>query len=77
MQPLQKTICAAHIEGKQWKQELYSFLRNYRATPYSSAGVSRAELMFQREINIHLPGIQNKPHELPTQVPAKDQLKKR
>ena len=32
--------------------------------------------MFQREINIHLPGIQNKPHELPTQVRAKYELSK-
>ena len=30
------TICmairAAHVEQKNWKQEMYNFLRNYRAT---------------------------------------------
>ena len=76
MQPLQKTICAAHIEGKQWKQKLYSLLRNYRATPHSSTGVSPAELMFQRKINIRLPRIEDKPHKSPTQVRAKYELSK-
>ena len=31
-----ETICmamrAAHVEQKNWKQEMYNFLRNYRAT---------------------------------------------
>lgn len=33
VQTLQKSIKIAHLEGKNWKQELYKFLRQYRATP--------------------------------------------
>ena len=34
MKPLIKACKTANAEGKSWKQELYSFLRNYRATPH-------------------------------------------
>ena len=29
-----KVVCTAAIEPKSWKQELYKFLHNYRATPH-------------------------------------------
>ncbi|KAL8593283.1 hypothetical protein ACOMHN_009936 [Nucella lapillus] len=47
MQMIKKTIQSAHIEGKPWKQERFHFLRNYRATPHSSTGVSPAEALFR------------------------------
>lgn len=44
---LEKTLSAAKVENKNWKQELYCFLRNYRATPLLPTGKSPAELLFQ------------------------------
>ncbi|KAL8562268.1 hypothetical protein ACOMHN_037224 [Nucella lapillus] len=57
MQMIKKTIQSAHIEGKPWKQELFHFLRNYRATPHSSTGVSPAEALFRRPIKVKLPQV--------------------
>ena len=45
MRAIQKTLRAAHLENKNWKQELFLFLRNYHATPHSTTGVSPAELL--------------------------------
>ena len=45
-----KTLRTAHLENKNWKQEL--FLRNYRATP---TGVSPAELLFGCKMTVKLP----------------------
>ena len=45
---IDKIICAATVEHKSWRQELYKFLRNYRATPHLSTGKSPAELLFQK-----------------------------
>ena len=36
VQTLEKNIRIAHIEGKNWKQELYKFLRQYSTTPHST-----------------------------------------
>ena len=55
MRTIQKTLRAAHLENKNWKQELFLFLRNYRATPHSTTGVSPAELLCGRKINVKLP----------------------
>jgi hypothetical protein len=35
---LKKTIRVATIERKNWKEELYNFLLNYRATPHTTTG---------------------------------------
>ena len=46
-----QTLRAAHLENKNWQlQELFLFLRNYRATPHSNTGVSPAELLFGRKL---------------------------
>lgn len=55
MRTIQKTLRAAHLENKNWKQELFLFLRNYRATPHSTTGVPPAELLFGRKMTIKLP----------------------
>ena len=43
-----KVVCMAVIERKSWKQELYKFLRNYRATPHLTTGKCPADLLFQK-----------------------------
>ena len=44
-----------HMEGKNHQQELYKFLRHYRATPHSSAGKAPAEVLFNRPFQVRLP----------------------
>ena len=55
MRTLEKAIRAAQVEGKPWKQELYTFLRNYRATPHSTTNVPPFDAMFQRSMRTKLP----------------------
>ena len=43
---LRKVVQSAKLENKNWKQETYRFLRNYRATPHISTGKSPAEIIF-------------------------------
>ena len=55
IQTLSKSIKIAHLEGKNWKQELYKFLRQYRATPHSTTNVSPSEALNNRKLKITLP----------------------
>ena len=49
------------VEKKNLKQELYTFLRSYRATPHSTTGKTPAELMFQaRPFRTRIPEISPK-----------------
>ena len=57
MRTIQKTLRVAHLENKNWKQELFLFLRNYRATPHSTTGISPAELLFGRKLTVKLPEV--------------------
>ena len=45
-----KAIRAAHADHRSWKQEMYCFLRNYRATPHATTGMTPAELLLGREL---------------------------
>ena len=55
IQTLSKSIKIAHPEGKNWKQELYKFLRHYRATTHSTTDVSPSEALNNRKLKITLP----------------------
>ncbi|XP_064639559.1 uncharacterized protein K02A2.6-like [Lineus longissimus] len=55
MRNITKTVQAAHIEGRNWKQELQKFLRQYRATPHSTTGVSPFEALYGRRMKTQLP----------------------
>ncbi|XP_041471780.1 uncharacterized protein K02A2.6-like [Lytechinus variegatus] len=61
MRTLKKVIRTAVAESKSWKQELYRFLRNYRATPHATTSEAPATLMFGRPLRTRLP-------EVPRQV---------
>ena len=41
---INKVVRIASIERKCWKQELFKFLRNYRAMPHTTTGNSPADL---------------------------------
>ena len=55
MRTLGKTIRASHTYNTSWKQDMYSFLRNYRATPHATTKHTPAELFFGRKIQTKLP----------------------
>jgi hypothetical protein len=57
MQNIGKVASVAKLEGKNWKQEIYKFLRSYRNTPHPSTGKVPAELMFGRTVRTKLPSI--------------------
>ena len=66
---LKKTIQSAQIEGKVWRQEMYKFLRNYRATPHSTTGISPAQALYGRNIRIKLPEVpDNTPPQSPKEI---------
>ena len=46
MRSINKLVKTACVEGKNWKQQLFKFLRNFRATPHPTS-VSPASLLFQ------------------------------
>ena len=54
---LEKAIRAATTEGKDWKNEINTFLLNYRATPHCTTDKSPAVLLFGREIRTKLPSL--------------------
>ncbi|XP_053380302.1 uncharacterized protein K02A2.6-like [Mercenaria mercenaria] len=58
MRSIGKAIRASHAQGTSWKQDMYSYLRNYRATPHASTHISPAELFYGRSINIKIPSVQ-------------------
>ena len=65
MKTMNKVWHIAHIEGKNHQQELYKFLRHYRATPHSSTGKAPAEVLFNRPFQVRLPQKTNQ-HKIPS-----------
>jgi transposase InsO family protein len=39
---LGKAVRTAHVEGRNWRREMFVFLLNYRSTPHCTTGVSPA-----------------------------------
>ena len=54
MMTLEKCVRTATIEHKNWKQELNKFLRQYRATPHSTTGISPCKALNQRKLKTTL-----------------------
>ena len=57
MMTLEKCVRTATIEHKNWKEELNKFLRQYRATPHSTTGISPCEALNQRKLKTTLPEV--------------------
>lgn len=55
MKNIDKVAKTAHSEGKDWRRELYSFLGNYRATPYPCTRKTPYELSMNRIVQTKLP----------------------
>ncbi|CAB4017573.1 PREDICTED: uncharacterized protein K02A2.6-like [Paramuricea clavata] len=75
MQTLNKAIITAHTEQLNWKQQLYRFLRNYRAIPHASTDKTHAELLFGRKMRIKLPEVS--PTVIDSDLRCKDATAKR
>ncbi len=60
---LTKAVHTATLEGKPWKQELYKFLRNYRAAPHHTTNRPPAEVFYGRPIVIKLPSLSHPPND--------------
>jgi hypothetical protein len=56
---VEKAIRTAHVEGRDWRKVLDTFLLNYRATQHAMTGVSPAKIMFGREIRPKVPEIES------------------
>ncbi|XP_048765085.2 uncharacterized protein LOC125672921 [Ostrea edulis] len=54
MRTIEKTIRASNVESKNWKQEIHTFLRNYRATPHCTTKLSPFEILFGRTLKTKL-----------------------
>ena len=52
---VKKVIKTANVERKSWKQEMYRFLRNFRATPHTTTRVPPATALFGRAMKTKLP----------------------
>ena len=59
-QPFEKAMQAAVVEGKVWRQELNTFLLQYRTTPHCTTRVPPSELLFNWKIREKLPWIEKK-----------------
>ena len=57
MQNLGKCVRTAILEDKNWKQELYKFLRQYRATSHTTTNVSPNEALNGRKLKTNLPEV--------------------
>lgn len=57
MKTLERCVRTATIEHKNWKQELYKFLRQYRATPHSTTDISSCEARNQSKPKTTLPEV--------------------
>lgn len=57
MRTLKKALHVAVAQGKPWRQELWSFLRQYRASPHASTQIPPATVLYGREIRTEIPSL--------------------
>ena len=55
---LVKVVRTAHTENKNWRQQLYNFLRMYRATPHTTTNISPSKALNGREMKCELPQVE-------------------
>ena len=57
----EKCVLTAVVERKNWKQELYKFLRQYHATPHTTTNLSPSEALNGRKLKTTLPEVSPTP----------------
>ena len=78
MKNIGKVAKTAHVSGKNWKKELYTYLSNYRATPHPGTKKSPYELTMNRCVRIKLPVVlpdQSTPEVIMNDQKAKEKMK--
>ena len=78
MKTLEKAVRTVVIQGKNWRQGLFTFLRQYRATPHRTTGKSPSELLNGRRLKFTLPRVQYdqaSPEIRQTDAKSKDKVK--
>ncbi|XP_060067122.1 uncharacterized protein K02A2.6-like [Ylistrum balloti] len=73
---LMTRIRIAQVEGRDWREELETYLFMYRSTPQSTTGVSPAELLFGRKLRNKLPEISNFHDDVNIEVRDRDAKRK-
>jgi hypothetical protein len=68
MSTVKKNIHASTAENKNWKKELPTFLRHYRATPHNATNVPPFEALTGRKMSIGLPSAPVTATPLPVQT---------
>ena len=78
MKTIEKAIRAVTVEGRNWKQAMYTFLRQYRATPHSTTSVPASEALNNRKLKTHLPDPPSTPShfEKDEEIRSRDEKKK-
>ena len=73
-----KVLRTASVEHKNWKQELYKFLCNYRATPHMTTGKPPSEIIFpNRKFKTRIPDFIDDDKDVnDEEIHNKDTLKK-
>ena len=77
MKVIKKIWHTTRIEKKNFCQELYKFLRQYRSTPHSSTGKAPAEVLYSRQIRTRLPSVPNQSQTTPDIRPQDEEAKKK
>ena len=81
MKPLSKVSHTAHIKEKNAKQEIYKFLRHYKATLHTTSDKTPAELLFNRNYTHGAPygatGRSTRPRNTPTKCTRLTRIPKR
>ena len=79
VQTIKKTVRSFVTEGLDWKKELTSFLRTYRATPHTATGVSPFEALTGRKMNMGIPSVPKPPVRVPlhTRIQHNDAVSKK
>ena len=70
---LVKAVQTATVAGLNWKQELYTFLRQYRATPHATTNMSPSEALNNRKLRTVLPEV---PSTQPSEIKNTDRARK-
>jgi len=65
MKSIGKAAKTAHVAGKNWKAELYTFLGNYRDTPHPSTGKTPYDLSMGRSVRTKIPTIRTEMKSTP------------
>ena len=68
MKMVKKVWHTTQIEKKNFRQEIFKYLRHYQSTPHSSTGRPPTELLFNRKVHTRLPSFQEPAHDPQVQL---------